>query len=141
MSYFVKQKQTAANADGKYPSHRHLPQGGQYGAYTKRQGHFDKADKMLAAAMKKSGYIGERSYPLPLAEFNLVFSDQHGFSDYLRAVNMETGEISTQYKENGIWVKQDLFVSRADDLIIMRIHPSPVIMECKRRSGNDTIFS
>lgn len=91
-------------------------------------GEFDKADKMLAAAMKKSGYIGERSYPLPLAEFNLIFSDQHGFSDYLRAVNMETGEISTQYKENGIWVKQDLFVSRADDLIIMRIHADKAIL-------------
>ena len=89
---------------------------------------FEKADKMLPNALKEKGYTSERSYPLPLAELNLTFLNQSDFSDYLRAVNMETGEISTQYKEGDAWIKQDLFVSRADDLIVMRIQSEKPIL-------------
>lgn len=34
---------------------------------------------------------------------------------------METGEVSSQFKENGSWIKKDLFVSRADGMIIFKI--------------------
>ena len=85
------------------------------------EGRFRDASWILTNALKESGYDNERGYPLPLAELNMTFFGLPGFSEYLRAVNMETGEVSTQFNENGVWVRKDAFVSRKDDMIIMHI--------------------
>jgi len=82
---------------------------------------FHEASWMLTNALKERGYDNERGYPLPLAELNMSFSGFPGFSDYLRAINMETGEVSTQFREDDVWVKKDLFVSRKDDMIVLSI--------------------
>ncbi|MBQ3461653.1 MAG: glycoside hydrolase N-terminal domain-containing protein, partial [Clostridia bacterium] len=80
---------------------------------------FDEAHWILANSLKEKGYNNERGYPLPLAALNMTYTNLPGFSDYLRAVNMEAGEVSSQLKENGAWVRKDLFVSRRDDIIIL----------------------
>lgn len=82
---------------------------------------FNTANWILTNALTESGYNNERGYPLPLAELNMSFTGFTGFSDYLRAVNMETGEVSSQFREKDVWVKKDLFVSRKDDMILLRI--------------------
>ena len=92
---------------------------------------FHDASWTLTNTLKEHGYDNERGYPLPLAELNMTFFDLPGFSDYLRAVNMETGEISTQFNENGIWVKKDSFVSRKNDMIVMRIRAGKPILNAK----------
>lgn len=84
-------------------------------------GDFNTANWILTNALTANGYNNERDYPLPLAEFNMSFTGFTGFSDYLRAVNMETGEVSSQFREKDVWVKKDLFVSRKDDMILLRI--------------------
>lgn len=84
-------------------------------------GEFHKAQRVLADELLNRGYDNERDFPLPLAELNIKYSDLTGFSNYLRAINMETGEVSSQFKENGSWIKKDLFVSRADGMIIFKI--------------------
>lgn len=84
-------------------------------------GDFDTAHWALTDALKEHGYDNKRDYPLPLAELNITYTGLNGFSDYLRAVNMETGEVSSQFKENGAWVKKDLFVSRKDNAVILSI--------------------
>ena len=84
-------------------------------------GEFYKAQRVLADELLNRGYDNERDFPLPLAELNIKYSDLTGFSNYLRAINMETGEVSSQFKENGSWIKKDLFVSRADGMIIFKI--------------------
>lgn len=89
---------------------------------------FHEANPILANALKEKGYDNERGYPLPLAELNMTYIDLPGFSDYLRAVNMETGEVSSQFKENGAWVKKDLFVSRKDDMIILSVKAEAPIL-------------
>lgn len=85
------------------------------------EGFFREAGYIFIDQLKKSGYDNERGFPLPLAELNIKYNGLSGFSNYLRAVNMETGEISSQFKEGGIWVKKDLFVSRSDNMIILKI--------------------
>lgn len=96
-------------------------------------GDFNTANWILTNALTANGYNNERDYPLPLAEFNMSFTGFTGFSDYLRAVNMETGEVSSQFREKDVWVKKDLFVSRKDDMIILRIQADKPIL--------NTVFS
>lgn len=91
-------------------------------------GNFGAANWILTNALKESGYDNERGYPLPLAEFNMSFLGFTGFSDYLRSVNMETGEVSSQFCEKDVWVKKDLFVSRKDNIIILRIQADKPIL-------------
>lgn len=92
------------------------------------KGEYEKANWILTNALKESGYNNERSYPLPLAELNMSFSEFTGFSDYLRFVNMETGEVSSQFQEKDVWIKKDLFVSRKDDIIILKIHSNKPLL-------------
>lgn len=73
-------------------------------------GRFNDASWILANALKEKEYDNVRGYPLPLAELNMTFTGMSGYSDYLRAINMETGEISSQFKEKDVWVKKELFV-------------------------------
>ena len=89
---------------------------------------FDEAHWILANSLKEKGYNNERGYPLPLAALNMTYTDLPGFSDYLRAVNMETGEVSSQFKENGAWVRKDLFVSRKDDIILLSVKAEAPIL-------------
>ena len=96
-------------------------------------GDFNTANWILTNALTANGYNNERDYPLPLAEFNMSFTGFTGFSDYLRAVNMETGEVSSQFREKDVWVKKDLFVSRKYDMIILRIQADKPIL--------NTVFS
>lgn len=91
-------------------------------------GHFQEASWLLANALKEKGYDNVRGYPLPLAEMNMTFTGMPGYSDYLRAVNMETGELSSQFKEKNVWVKKDLFVSRKDDMILLSIKAEAPIL-------------
>lgn len=91
-------------------------------------GDFNTANWILTNALTANGYNNERGYPLPLAELNMSFTDFTGFSDYLRAVNMETGEVSSQFREKDVWVKKDLFVSRKDDMILLRIQADRPIL-------------
>lgn len=105
--------------------------------------HFQEASWTLTNALKEHGYDNERGYPMPLAELNMIFSDLPGFSDYLRAINMETGELSTQFNEDGVWVRKDLFVSRKDDMIVMRIRADNPILNAEfsldtRKSDSDS---
>ena len=89
---------------------------------------FNEASWILANALKEKEYDNVRGYPLPLAEMNMIFTGLPGYSDYLRAINMETGEISSQFKEKNAWIKKDLFVSRKDDMIILSIKAETPIL-------------
>lgn len=108
---------------------------------------FKEANWVLANALKEAGYDNERGYPLPLAELNMTLMGLPGFSDYLRAVNMETGEVSSQFCEDGVWVRKDLFVSRKDDMIIMSVKADAPILnavfslkERESRRTNDKLY-
>lgn len=92
------------------------------------EGEFNKANWILADTLKRNGYDNKRGCPLPLAELNMTYNSLPGFSDYLRAVNMETGEVSSQFNENGVWVRKDMFVSRHDDTVVMRVRAEKPIL-------------
>jgi len=95
------------------------------------EGRFNEASVHLTNTLKETGYSNERGYPLPLAELNSRFFGFPGFSKYLRAVNMESGEISAQFCEGGVWVRKDAFVSRSDDMIVMRIRADKPILNAE----------
>lgn len=89
---------------------------------------FLDASWILSNALRERGYQVNLDSPLPLAALCMTFLPLSGFSKYLRAVNMETGEISSQYQESGKWIRKDAFVSRKDDIIFYRLKAdAPVI--------------
>lgn len=110
-------------------------------------GRFKEASWNLVNALKDKEYDNVRGFPLPLAELNMKFTGLPGFTDYLRAVNMETGEISSQFKEDDAWVKKDLFVSRMDDMIILSVKAEKAILNAefmldmrKDRVSRDSVY-
>lgn len=92
------------------------------------EGRFLEASWVLTNALREKGYAVDLDSPLPLAVLCMTFLPLSGFSKYLRAVNMETGEISSQYQESGTWIRKDAFVSRADDTVLYRLRAeAPII--------------
>ena len=71
------------------------------------EGRFLDASWMLSNALRERGYQVNLDSPLPLAALCMTFLPLSGFSKYLRAVNMETGEISSQYQESGKWIRAE----------------------------------
>lgn len=85
------------------------------------EGNYKEASWEIVNELKKTGYKTQLESPFPLADFQIHVQPQKGFSEYLRALNMETGEVSSQWIDDGTFFKRDLFVSRADGMIVWRI--------------------
>lgn len=114
-------------------NHQDLWHGGQKGSlpdvsYTlaktrnlMNQGKYHEANWILANELKEQGYHSRFSTPLPLADLKLKMPVKHGFSNYRRILDMETGEISVKWEEKKTTYQRDLFVSRADNIIVYRL--------------------
>ena len=79
------------------------------------------ADHMLADELKRRGYDPDIGYPLPLADFKIKMPVSRGFRNYRRELDMETGEVFVRWNDHGVSYQRKLFVSRADDIVLMEI--------------------
>ena len=82
------------------------------------------ADPLLSNALKESGYSADIGAPLPLGDLKIRMPVSLGFTDYRRELNMETGEVSVVWKDNGVVYARRLFVSRSNDCVVMEISSS-----------------
>jgi alpha-L-fucosidase 2 len=80
-----------------------------------------EADPILSEALKGEGYDADIGAPLPLGDLKIHIPVSNGFSNYSRALNMETGEVSVQWSDNETDYQRKLFVSRAHDCVVMEI--------------------
>lgn len=87
-------------------------------------GNFKEASWILTNALKDKNYKTTLSKPFAMADFKSTITPKQGFSEYLRAVNMKTGEVSSQWYDGDTFIKRDLFVSRADDVVVYRTQAS-----------------
>lgn len=90
------------------------------------EGKFQEANWHLTNTVKEKGYYSKLSCPLPLVDLRLEMLCEQGFSEYSRGINMETGEVSVKWCENDTTFTRNLFVSRADNLIVYKISANKV---------------
>jgi len=95
------------------------------------KGEFLDASWTLANELTEQGYKTSLSKPFPLADLKSTITPKLGFSHYLRALNMKTGEVMSQWDDDDIFYKRSLFVSRADNVIVYKIEASKKAMEVK----------
>jgi alpha-L-fucosidase 2 len=79
------------------------------------------ANPLLQNALKKEGYQPDIGDPLPLGDLKIHMPVDRGFSNYLRTLDMATGEVSVRWTDGDTSYQRKLFVSRSHDLIVMEI--------------------
>ena len=82
---------------------------------------FFKAERVLADEFKRRGYHPHSGNPLPLGDLKIKMPLCEGFRDYRRALDMETGEVTVDWKDGESSYRRSLFVSRPEDLIVMEV--------------------
>ncbi len=96
-----------------------------------KAGRWMEAAKVMDRKAGEAGYRPPRTDPYHPA-FNLrIVSKPHApFRDYMRSLDMETGEAKLAWREGGLDLARDCFVSRADDLICLRYACSAPEITC-----------
>ncbi|RKL65266.1 alpha-L-fucosidase [Salipaludibacillus neizhouensis] len=82
---------------------------------------YKEASWHLTNTLKENGYDTRLASFLPLVELTLRMQQTEGFKHYRREVDMETGEVSVRWKEGNELFERNLFVSRADDVVVYEI--------------------
>ena len=98
------------------------------------RGEYKEASWEIVNELKEHGYQTKLQSPLPLADIKIEITPQAGFREYLRALNMETGEASCQWTDNGVQYRCDGFVSRADDVAVYRIRAEKPVLSANFRA-------
>ena len=84
-------------------------------------GEFVAAQGVLPKALEQKNFRPQAEYPLPLCELNLSFAQSDITTEYMRALDMEKGEVTVSYAVSGTKYKRCCFVSRADNVVAYRI--------------------
>ncbi len=85
------------------------------------------ADPILSEALSDAGYEADIGAPLPLGDLLVTIPVSRGFTNYSRELNMETGEVSVSWSDNGADFLRKVFVSRTDDVVVMEVRSSKVL--------------
>ena len=93
------------------------------------RGDYKEASWEIVNALKQRGYGSQLEYPLPLADLKIQIIPKGTFHQYMRVLQMDTGEASCQWQDSGVLYRCDGFVSRAEDIIMYRIQASEPVME------------
>lgn len=75
----------------------------------------------LGTALRKHGYSSSVEVPYPLGWLTMSFTPESVFRHYRRGVNMRTGEAFVEFTLNGCVFRRQAFVSRADDITVLRM--------------------
>lgn len=85
------------------------------------KGEAKAADRILADELIRLGYEGNIGSPLPLGDLKIRMPVRRGFRNYRRSLDMTTGEVSVCWEDDGEGFSRKLFVSRADDMVVMQV--------------------
>jgi alpha-L-fucosidase 2 len=86
------------------------------------EGKADEADPLLSQALRDAGYHADIGAPLPLGDLKVKTPVTKGFKNYRRVLDMETGEVSVEWKDNDVVYSRNVFVSRSDDCVVMQLN-------------------
>jgi alpha-L-fucosidase 2 len=110
--FYRRKHQSLPDFSGYLPELRRIMDDGRYEA----------ADKFFMDKIRNSGYADTRSGEFqPGFDLEIKREPSAPFTDYGRMINFETGEAQVFWKENGESYERSLFVSRADDVVVLRL--------------------
>ena len=82
---------------------------------------FQEASWTVVNALKEQNYQTQLQSPFPVADLHIQIKPVSGFTDYLRGVHMDSGEVFSTWKE-GISIRSSrLFVSRPHGVVVKRL--------------------
>lgn len=84
-------------------------------------GKFKEANAELCNALKEKGYSAACSSPLPIGQLNVTAENGGYFTDYVRTLDTNSGEITCSWTKNGAKFRKRAFVSQINDLIFLEI--------------------
>lgn len=88
------------------------------------QGQWDEAGKFFDQRLKEAGYVNKIDPYHPAFDILVDTPTHAAFADYRRSVDFLTGEASVAWREEGVALRRDLFVSRADNVIVLHLTAS-----------------
>ncbi|MDQ1913921.1 glycoside hydrolase family 95 protein [Paenibacillus sp. GD4] len=84
-------------------------------------GKYAEANRYYSDKMKEAGYKAATAKYQPGFGLKLFSGVDGAFRQYRRTLDMETGEITVEWTDNGIRKSRRLFVSRPDDMVVLSI--------------------
>ena len=75
---------------------------------------FKEASWEVVNALKEKGYESVLESQLPVADFKVIIQPIKGFSEYIRGIHMDTGEVGCEWRDGESLRTSYLFVSRCD---------------------------
>lgn len=82
---------------------------------------FKEASWEVVNALRERNYEAKLQSPFPAADLKIQIKPIGGFTDYVRGIRMDSGETFSCWKEGTTTRTSELFVSRAQDVIVKRI--------------------
>ncbi len=82
---------------------------------------FQEASWTVVNALQEQDYKTVLQSPFPAADLQIQVTPIAGFSDYVRGVHMDSGEVFSCWREGGSVRSSRLFVSRPDQAVVKRI--------------------
>lgn len=88
------------------------------------EGDFWNANWIITNALKEKGFEAALGAPFPVCALHFRMHDSGDFHHYRRILHMESGEVQVRWQEGEDTFLRQGFVSRADDVVVFRIHSS-----------------
>lgn len=105
-------------------SHQELPDFSIYLPELRKkmdEGNYEEADKFFMNKIRESGYGKTRSgVSQPGFDLDILYKPQKPFTNYLRTLDFETGEAQVSWDEGDLSFLRSLFVSRKDDVTVVK---------------------
>lgn len=96
---------------------RHLPEVRRLLA----EGRYREANRLYPDKLREADYIVQTARFHPGFDFKLWTETHYAFREYVRELDMETGQVSVRWLDGPIRYERRLFVSRSDDMIALVI--------------------
>ena len=110
--WFGEEKASPPNISGNLPELREMLENGQWAF----------ADQFLNVMFLEKGYVpGQKNNYHPASQLKIDMVPRAPFTDYERMLDFSTGEARVTWFEGDVRFTRSCFVSRADDLICIRI--------------------
>ena len=109
----------------------------------RKKGQFLQADRAICDALVQKGYKASCSVPLPLGQLDIVREKGGIFENYLRSLDMDSGEICVRWKSEGNSFERRYFVDAAVDRAYIGIRSSiedSFILRLRTRDERDSQF-
>jgi alpha-L-fucosidase 2 len=88
-------------------------------------GDYQAAGTVLNDALQAKGYTHRVDPYHPACALEITMPSDAPFTDYRRTLDFETGEAGVVWREGAATLSRRLFVTRADDVVVLRIAGAP----------------